>query len=179
MDSCSRPLKFAVESVGSLSEAIECLTNREYDIVIADLGLPDSSGIETVQKLKRVIPDTPIVVLTGMGDEEMGLSAIRNGASDYLVKSLPLNILLVRTIIYAVERRKAIEALAQSESTFRTLVEHIPKKIFIKDKNSVYLFSNHNYAQDLKIKPEEILGKTDYDLFPKNWLKNIELMIKG
>ena len=99
----SNPVKFAVESVGSMSEAIECLTNRKYDIVIADMGLPDS-GIGTVQKLKLVIPDTPIVVLTGMGDEEMGLSAIRNGVSDYLVKDLPLDVLLVRTIRYALDR---------------------------------------------------------------------------
>jgi len=82
----SNPVKFAVESVGSLSEAIECLTNRKYDIVIADLWLPDSSGIETVQNLKQVTPNTPVVVLTGADDEEIELSAIRNGASDCLVK---------------------------------------------------------------------------------------------
>lgn len=164
----SKPVEFTLEFAESLSAAIEQLSNnKKYDIILLDPMLPDSRGIETIQKLKLVIPDTPIVVLTGMGDEEMGLSAIRNGASDYLVKNLPLNILLVRTIIYTLERRKTIEALAQSESTFRTLVEHIPQKIFIKDKNSVYLFSNHNYAQDLKIKPEEIVGKTDYDFYPE------------
>ncbi len=116
LDKFSEPVKFAVESVDSLSEAIERLTNREYDIVIADLELPDSSGIKTIQKLKQVIPDTPIVVLTGVGDEEIGLSAIRNGASDYLVKDLPLNVLLVRTIRYALEHsnvEKEVKALRQ------------------------------------------------------------------
>jgi PAS domain S-box-containing protein len=65
------------------------------------------------------------------------------------------------------ERKKASKALAQSESKFRSLVEHLPQKIFIKDKNSVYLFSNQNYARDMKITPEEIIGKTDYDFYPK------------
>jgi PAS domain S-box-containing protein len=162
----SKPVKFAVESVGSLSAAIDCLSSKKYDTVLLDMELPDSRGIETVQKVCEAT-DIPVVVLTGIGDEEMGISAIRNGASDYLVKNLPLNILLVRTIIYALERKKAIEALAQNESKFRTLVEHIPKKIFIKDKNSAYLFLNQNYAQDLKIKSEEIIGKTDYDFYPK------------
>jgi len=119
--SCSQPLEFAVESVGSLSEAIECLTNRKYDIVLSDLGLPDSSGIETVQNLKQVTPNTPVVVLTGVDDEEIGLSAIRNGASDYLVKDLPvkdlpLKVLLVRTIRYALEHsnvEKEVKALRQ------------------------------------------------------------------
>jgi len=162
----SELVKFAVELVGSLSAAINCLSSRNYDIMLLDLGLPDSSGIKTVQKVCEAT-DIPVVVLTGIGNEKMGLSAIRNGASDYLIKDLPLNILLVRTIIYTLERRKTIEALARSESKFRTLVENIPKKIFIKDKNSVYLFSNHNYAQDLKIQPEEIVGKTDYDFYAK------------
>jgi len=162
----SKPVEFTVESVGSLSAAIDCLSSKKYDVVLLDLGLPDSRGIETAQKVCEAT-DIPVVVLTGIGDEEMGRSAIRGGASDYLVKNLPLNVLLARTIIYALERKKAIEALARSESKFRTLVEHLPKKIFVKDKNSVYLFSNQNYAQDLKIKPEEIIGKTDYDFYPK------------
>ncbi len=112
----SEHVKFAVDSVGSMSEAVECLTNREYNIVIADLWLPDSSGIETVQNLKQVTPNTPVVVLTGVDDEEIGLSAIRNGASDYLVKDLPLKVLLVRTIRYALEHsnvEKEVKALRQ------------------------------------------------------------------
>jgi PAS domain S-box-containing protein len=162
-----KPVKFALESVGSLSAAIDCLSSKKFDTVLLDLELPDSSGIETIQKVKQAIPHTLIVVLTGINDEEMGPLAIRNGASDYLRKNMPLDILLVRTIIYALERKKTIEALAQSESKFRTLVEHIPNKIFIKDKNFAYLFLNKNYAQDLKITHEEIIGKTDYDFYPK------------
>ena len=55
----------------------------------------------------------------------------------------------------------------QSENKYRTLLENLPQKIFLKDKNSVYISCNENYARDMNIKPEEIAGKTDYDFYPK------------
>jgi PAS domain S-box-containing protein len=65
------------------------------------------------------------------------------------------------------ERKKAEEALRASGTKYKTLVESIPQKIFLKDRNSVYISCNENYARDLKIKPEEIAGKTDYEFHPK------------
>jgi PAS domain S-box-containing protein len=65
------------------------------------------------------------------------------------------------------ERRKAEEALRQSENNYRTLLENLPQKIFLKDRNSVYISCNENYARDLGISPQKITGKTDYDFFPK------------
>ena len=103
----SQPVEFAVESAVTLSAAIKHLGNNEYDIVLLDLGLPDSSGIETVQRLKEANPQIPFIVLTGLNDREMGLLAIKNGAEDYLFKGLSLNDSLVRTILYALERREA------------------------------------------------------------------------
>jgi len=103
---CPQAVKFAVESAGSLSAAVECLGSREYDIVLLDMKLPDSRGIETVRSVISAHPRLPIVVLTGCDDEETGLLAIGNGATDYLVRSQSLENLLVRTILYALERQK-------------------------------------------------------------------------
>lgn len=65
------------------------------------------------------------------------------------------------------ERKRLTEELAHAKETqYRTLIENLPQKVFLKDKNSVYISCNTNYASDLKIKPEEIEGKTDYDFFP-------------
>lgn len=64
-------------------------------------------------------------------------------------------------------RRRAEQALSESEAKYRTLVENIPRRIFLKDKNSVYLSCNKNYAQYLNIKPKEIAGHTDYDFYPQ------------
>ncbi|GAI43682.1 unnamed protein product, partial [marine sediment metagenome] len=65
------------------------------------------------------------------------------------------------------ERTRAEEALRESENKYRTLLENLPQKIFYKDKDLVYVSCNENYARDLKIKPEDINGRTDYEFFPE------------
>jgi PAS domain S-box-containing protein len=65
------------------------------------------------------------------------------------------------------EHKQADDQLKQSENKYRTLLENLPQKIFLKDRNSVYISCNENLARDLNIKPEEIAGKTDYDFFSK------------
>lgn len=70
-------------------------------------------------------------------------------------------------VSFVVQQSIAEEALRASEVRNRTLIENLPQKIFLKDRNSVYISCNENYAQDLKIKAEEIKGKTDHDFHPK------------
>jgi len=72
------------------------------------------------------------------------------------------------------KRKQAREALWGSENNYRTLIENLPQKIFLKDKTSVYLSCNENYSRDLKIKPDEITGKTDYDFYPKELAKKYQ-----
>jgi PAS domain S-box-containing protein len=74
---------------------------------------------------------------------------------------------VIEIIVDVTERRRAEETLAESEHKYRTLLENIPQKIFYKDRNSVYISCNRIFADDLKISPAEIAGKTDYDFFPK------------
>jgi PAS domain S-box-containing protein len=66
------------------------------------------------------------------------------------------------------ERKEAEQALIESEGKYRTLVENIPQKIFFKDKDSVYISCNSNFAKDLNIKPAEFSGHTDYDFYPRD-----------
>jgi CheY-like chemotaxis protein len=104
------PLNFQIESVGRLSEALTRLERKDIDLVLLDLGLPDSHGLVTFHKLRQVAPDVPVIVLTGIDDEELAVTAVQDGAQDYLVKGQISGRTLVRVIRYALERQKAAKA---------------------------------------------------------------------
>src|SRR4030042_2615527 len=91
----SKPVEFTLEFAESLSAAIEQLSNnKQYDIILLDLMLPDSHGVETVQRVREINPHIPIVVLTGLDDEQTALLAIENGATDHVIKSQSLDNIL-------------------------------------------------------------------------------------
>jgi len=117
------PVCFQVESVSRLSEALTRLERKGIDLVLLDLGLPDSQGLPTLHKLRAVVPDVSVIVLTGTDDEEQAVAAVREGAQDYLVKGKIDGSLLARAARYALERQKAIQALAASEVRYRRLFE--------------------------------------------------------
>lgn len=92
--------------VRSLEEAVTQLKKSEFDILLLDLFLPDSEGHNTFLKILDQIPDTPIVVVTGLDDRAVAIQCVREGAQDYLVKGdLDVN-QLVRSLLYAIERHR-------------------------------------------------------------------------
>ena len=118
-------VRFNVESAQTIAEALEKLVKNIADIILLDLNLPDSRGMETVQKIFETAPGVPIVVLTGLDDEDAGIQAIRSGAEDYLVKGDGLEYTLVRTIRYAIERKKTKTSLIEAKQE----LEHINAKL--------------------------------------------------
>jgi PAS domain S-box-containing protein len=112
-----------LEDTPSLTAAVERLAKGGIDAVLLDLGLPDSQGMSTFEKLHNQFPRTPIVVLTGLTDEVLGLQAVREGAQDYLIKGKVDSLWLRRAILYAVERVQGKEALERSEEQYRLLFE--------------------------------------------------------
>jgi CheY-like chemotaxis protein len=97
-------LEFELTRVETLADCLACLDEQNFDIVLVDLGLPDSSGLDTFVALQRRAAHTPILVLTGLNDEETGLRAVQLGAQDYLVKGQLQSAMLGRLIRYAAER---------------------------------------------------------------------------
>jgi PAS domain S-box-containing protein len=127
------------------------------------------------EKIKRVSQLNKRLIETGEGirGEEVW-HVRRNGTefptlmSSWILKDPDGNpYLLCATAIDITELNRAEEVLRGSENKYRTLLENLPQKIFFKDRNSVYFSCNENYAEDFKIKSEEIVGKTDYDLYSK------------
>jgi PAS domain S-box-containing protein len=96
----------------------------EIDVVLLDLSLPDSSGIETFYKIRRAAPGIPTVVFTGLDDQDVAIEALKNGAQDYLIKGLAGDDSVVRCLRYAIERNKVELALRHSEKRMRIILEN-------------------------------------------------------
>jgi PAS domain S-box-containing protein len=106
-------MTFDLICVDRLKAGIEQLAQGNIDLILLDLGLPDSSGLDTFANLYAREPNLPIIVLTGLDDEKSGLEAVIMGAQDYLVKSQVSGNLLIPAVRYAIERKKMVAKIEQ------------------------------------------------------------------
>src|SRR5205085_763553 len=103
---------FIIEAAPSLEQAITLLGSGRIDIILLDLNLPDSRGLETFSKIQRIAPELPIIILSGLADEELALESVRAGAQDYFVKGSMSVHVLVRAVHYGLERKQLQRQLA-------------------------------------------------------------------
>lgn len=113
---------FHLSHVKRLQEAIERLHQSPWDVVLLDLSLPDSQGLESLQAVVQQMPSIPIVVLTNTNDDDLALAALRHGAQDYLFKRNVNQEMLVRSLRYAIERKQSAEALREANETLELRV---------------------------------------------------------
>ncbi len=104
--------KFEIEHVDSLAEALRRLSRQRFDAVLLDLSLPDAKGMDTVTHVLGTSPGVPIVVLSGWGDDDVGVQAVQKGAQDFLVKGMVNGALISRAVRFAIERKRAEERLS-------------------------------------------------------------------
>jgi diguanylate cyclase (GGDEF)-like protein len=105
------PVRYQVTSVETLSAAWPILERDGADVVLADLNLPDSQGLDTLAALRAQVPSVPIVVLTGHSEQALGVRAVQMGAQDYLQKGRFDHAILQRSLRYAIERHRFIATL--------------------------------------------------------------------
>ena len=115
---------FALERVNRLSAALGRMSEGEIDVLLLDLNLPDSAGIETLVTARSQSADVPIVVLTGMADEPLGLTAIQHGAQDYLTKERIDGQSLARCLNFAIERKR-VQATEQKLDVARSIQQRL------------------------------------------------------
>lgn len=107
------PGQFEMVHETYLAEALQTLSQHPFDIILLDLSLPDSNGFETLTRMAVAAPQVPIVVLTGLDDEEMARQALQSGAQDYLLKGNRNREALLRAMRFAIERHQSQKNLVQ------------------------------------------------------------------
>ncbi len=150
---------FEIETTERLSDALTILRERRFDVILLDLSLPDSTGLETLIKAQAKVPQLAIIVLTGLDDESMAVEAVRRGAQDYLVKGQIDSNLLSRAIRYAIERKQSEEELQASEDRFKSLFEFAPDAYYLNDQNGNFINGNKAVEELFGYKKEELIGK--------------------
>jgi diguanylate cyclase (GGDEF)-like protein len=158
---------FNLTCVDKLQAGLKHLSNGGADIVLLDLDLPDSKGLGTFIKVHTQEAAVPIVVLTELDDEKIGLEAVQKGARDFLVKGQVDGDLLIRAMHYAIERQQAEEELRRSEEKNRSLLIAIPDIMFRLNKEGVFLefITAKNFP--LWMNASEFVGKNVQDVLDK------------
>jgi signal transduction histidine kinase/DNA-binding response OmpR family regulator len=114
---------FTLDCVDRLSDALRLLPTQNFDVVLLDLSLPDSQGLDTLARMRSGAPSAPIIVLTGLKDEATGIAAVKMGAQDFLVKGHIDGSLIARSMRYAIERKSAEEQLRHQQERVTALYE--------------------------------------------------------
>jgi diguanylate cyclase (GGDEF)-like protein/PAS domain S-box-containing protein len=142
-----------------------------FDVILLDLSLPDSRGYETFQSISDCAPETPVILLTGIDDENLAVQAIRQGAQDYLVKSelTSAGAMLARAIRYAIERKRGEEALRVSQERYMLAMQGANDGLWDWDLKTNQVYFSPRWKAMLGFMEGELAG------VPEEWLHRIHV----
>jgi len=148
----------------TLHEARQLLKNSAFDVILLDMGLPDSDGLETVIHIRTTAPQLPLVVFTGLDDKETGLQAIRCGAQDYIVKHEAMKSRVLSKILqYAIERQEFVTTSRKQLDNIRIkakLLENVADAAIAVDLEGKIIYWNKAAEALYKFKAAEAMGRT-------------------
>ena len=165
--------RYELEHVDRFSKAKERLKRNTVDVVLLDLSLPDSHGLDTLMRLNGHTDKMPVIVLTGMDDQALAITALQVGAQDYLVKGQVDSELLWRSMRYAIERKKAEEAQQASEEKYSSILEEMGEDYHELDDKGNLTFFNNTLCRHLGYTRGELQG-SNYKIYtPRESWKEI------
>ncbi len=155
--------RFSVEVAETLSDALRHLQESDVDVVLLDLNLPDSAGVETVTRVRELAPDVPIVVLTNQDAEDVALASLRARADDFLLKDKLDGRTLVRSIHLSIERHRVrteternASILAKDAARFRRILSTSTDGMVVISQQGTVLFANPAAARLLECPREHL-----------------------
>jgi len=163
---------FDVTVVERLNSALELLEDRLFDIILLDLGLPDSQGLETFARLHQAVPYIPKVILSGLSDESVAMRSVHAGAQDYLVKGATGFASAARAIRYAIERSESQQELKANEERFRSLFTNMInglaycKMVYENDESVDFVYLDVNPVFEKLTGLKNVIGRRVSEIIP-------------
>jgi len=170
---------YAATTANSVAEALRCLAERPFDLVLLDLMLPDANGMDIFHHLKENYPKTQVIIMTAHGTIEAAVTAVKEGAFDFLKKPFEFEVLLKR-VENAIDKKRLAEEkerinreLQLSQQRYQYVVQNSPDIIYILDEQGNFSFVNEAFEHLLGYSSTEILGR-HYTcvLDPKDWQRS-------
>jgi len=147
-----------------LSIGLKRLAEGGIDVLLLDLSLPDSQGLDSLSKVLAKAPKVPIVVMSGLEDESVAIKTVQEGAQDYLIKGSVDARLLARSLRYAIERQHLREALSESESHYRLLADNAADVIWTVNLKWMITYISPSIERLLGYTAEETMKLTLKDI---------------
>ena len=165
---------FRISEAASRIEFDAMLVAEDYDLVLSDFNILGFEGLQVLDAVRARAPHVPVVIVTGTGTEEVAVEAMKQGAADYVIKTVKHIQRLPQTIHAVLEKQhlhieyeQARAALEAEHNLLRALIDSIPDLIYVKDAMSRYVLANAALAQFFGMaSPEEMVGKVDRDYLP-------------
>jgi len=150
---------FQLDWVFDYEKAIEAIERREHAVYLLDYRLGERSGLDILRRAGGKSPQSPMILLTGQGDELVDIEAMKEGAADYLIKGQLTSDLLARSIRYAMERSKTSQSLRESEERYQRLVELSPDAIIVHTEGRIVFVNGAGVRLLAATSSAELIGK--------------------
>lgn len=159
-----------IKRVESKDEFVKALKKEKYNLIISDFALPNFSGLDALALAKELAPETPYIYVSGHIGEDRAIEALKNGATDYVLKDKPAKLIpaiqrALKEFEEKEERRRIERELKESEEKFRTIVNNFPIVLFMLDKDGNAVFSQGKGFEISGIKSQDLLGQNILELY--------------
>ncbi|MBN1244416.1 PAS domain S-box protein [Candidatus Bathyarchaeota archaeon] len=158
--------QFQVDTALSPKEAMEKLKRSEYDAIVSDYQMPEKNGLELLRELRQQGNDTPFILFTCKGKEEIAIEALNSGVYRYVGKEGNAEVTyeeLKRSICDAVKGQRSEKLLKEAENRLRQITENMQDLLLLLDENLVIKYASSSYKSVVGYSPSEIIGKRAYD----------------